>query len=235
MTPSKPFSSFKKIGILVVLLIMPTAIFYFLVYAGVHKVNRLKIYGPKEIVESSRRGATVYDTVYHSVQPVPLTDLKGRPFNMQNLAGKIYLVHFIDHALLDDIPKEIVFDVADFLPGFKELLMVSIFENYDSAKVIPKPSERSRKLQNEDEKWIYLTGDSAHLFKLKFEGYFKADPQEPVKLDPYSLVLVDRDARVRGYYNPIMLKEINEMKKEISMLYKEYELALKGNKYIRFN
>lgn len=214
---------------------MPTAIFYFLVYAGVHKVNRLRIYGPKEIIETTRRGATVYDTTFHTVKAVPLSTLDGNPFSMQQLEGKIYMVHFIDHKLLDDIPKEIVFDVADFLPGFQELIFVSIFENYDSSKVVPKPSERSRKLQNEDQKWLYLKGDSLHLAQLKNEGYFKADPADTLKIDPYSLVLVDRDARVRGYYNPIMLKEINELKKEISMLYKEYELALKGNKYIRFN
>jgi protein SCO1/2 len=226
----------KKILILSALLILPSALFYVMIYTGVHKVNRLKFYGPKAITESRKRGATVVDTVYHQI-PSFIAERSDKSVYISDtvLNKTIYLFHFLDYRVLKDIPKEVVFCASEILPTFTELRFVTMVEHPDSSLQIPLPSSRTPKLAGFDNRWDVITGSDSLLNILKYDGYFKPDLSDSVIQDPYSLVLIDREGHIRGYYNPVKMKEISEMKKEILMLFKEYELAFKTNKYIDFN
>lgn len=241
MSQQKPSKgkSFTKALVLIVLFIAPAAVFYFLIYAGVHKVNRLKFYGPKTFTVKKIRGSEVADTTYHQIPPFTLTNIAGtepKGFNSKSLEGKIYLAHFLDRSMLHDIPKEVVYTAYEILPFFQELNFVTFWENSDTAniKYIP-PSDRTRKLQGMDHQWIELKGNDSIISRLKTEGYFKADPNSKEVFDPSSIVLVDKEGRIRSYFNPVMQAEITNAKKEILLLYKEYELAYKTHRFIEFN
>ena len=66
MSDSKRKKLFK-IVVLVSLLILPTVLFYFFIYTGVHKVNRLPFYGPVTMVDKTVKGKTVKDTSYFEI------------------------------------------------------------------------------------------------------------------------------------------------------------------------
>lgn len=227
-----------KMLVLIGLFVAPAAVFYFLIYAGVHKVERLKFYGPKTYTLKMVRGAEVADTLYHEIMPFVLvgnSDSGQVPYNSKNLDGRIYLAHFLDASQLTEIPKEITFAASEILPRFPELVWVTFWENSDS--IVPQyvlPSERTRKLTGTDHQWIELSGKDSVVQYLKNEGYFKHDESEPVT-DPGSIVLVDKEGRIRSYFNPAMHGEITNQTKEILLLYKEYELAYKTHKFIQFN
>lgn len=234
-------SSQKKIAkaaLLFVLFILPAAIFYFLIYAGVHKVSRLHFYGPKTITRKMVRGAEVADTTYHQIPKFSLRDLTRTdsvPFPSTNLDGKLYLAHFLDRAYLKDIPKEITYAASEILPEYPDLRWITIWEHADSSQIAyTPPAERTRKLDKIGHQWIELTGSDSLVQYLRTEGYFKKDPASPEKFDPSSVVLVDKEGHIRSYFNPVMQAEISNIKKEILLLYKEYELAYKTHRFIEF-
>jgi len=233
-----PKKKSTKAFVLLVLFVLPAAIFYFLIYAGVHKVNRLHFYGPKTVTYKTVRGAQVADTTYHEIPPFSLIDVSRTdsvPFPSKNLEGHLYLAHFLDRSYLNDIPKEITYAASEILPEFPELRWVTLWEHADSAKIdYTQPGERTSKLKNADHQWIELRGNDSLVQYLRTEGYFKPDPASREKFDPSSVVLVDKEGRIRSYFNPVMQAEISNIKKEIVLLYKEYELAYKTHRFIEF-
>ncbi|MGQ3012419.1 MAG: hypothetical protein ACT6QS_01820 [Flavobacteriales bacterium] len=225
----------KKIAVLFTLFILPALLFYLMVYTGVHKVNRLHFYGPRTVTETQRRGATVYDTTYHSIPAFAAADINGVPFSSKTVEGKIYLAHFIDMSQLQDIPKEVTYLAAETLPLYPSVEFVSFLEKMPAGLKIDLPSVKTSKLSNCDVRWHYVNTTDSLATYLKKEGYFKKDPQDTLNTDPGSVVLVDMEGHIRGYYNPVLQSDASNLKKEISMLYKEYELAFKTHKYIDFN
>lgn len=225
-----------KVFVLLALFIAPAAIFYFLIYAGVHKVNRLKFYGPKKVITKSVRGSMVSDTIYHEIPAFSLLNVSGsEPYSSKNLEGKVYLAHFLDRKIINDIPKEITYAASDILPFFKDVVWVTFWENADTANIsYTKPSDRTRLLSGMDHQWVELKGNDSIISQLKTYGYFGKDPAD-MAFDPSSVVLVDKEGRIRSYFNPVMQGEITNVKKEIVLLYKEYELAFKTHKFIQFN
>lgn len=226
----------KKILVLVALFILPAFFFYLLVYTGVHKVNRLHFYGPKTISQIEKRGSVIQDTSYHSIPQFQAKNVDNIPFSSKTMEGKIYLAHFLDMSQLKEIPKEVTFIAAEILPMYPSIQIVTFLENMpDSGLVLSKPSEKTEKLNGADSRWNYIIVDENTASFLKNEGYFKKDPNDSISFDPSSMVLTDMEGHLRGYYNPVMNAEISNLKKELSLLYKEYELAFKTHKYIEFN
>lgn len=236
--PQRSSKKITKALLLFGLFIFPAAIFYFLIYAGVHKVNRLHFYGPKTITYKTVRGAQVADTTYHEIPPFSLRDVSRTdsvPFPSKNLEGRLYLAHFLDRTYLNDIPKEIIYAASEILPEFPELRWVTIWEHADTAHIAyTKPGDRTTKLAGVNNQWIELTGNDSLLQYLRTEGYFKKDSASAEKFDPSSVVLIDKEGRIRSYFNPVMQAEISNIKKEIILLYKEYELAYKTHRFIEF-
>lgn len=239
MSELKPIKNTRiKVLVLLVLFIAPAAIFYFLIYAGVHKVNRLKFYGPKTVTYKKVRGAEVADTTYHEIPAFKLTNIAGSepmPYNSTNLREKIYLAHFMNRDMMKDMPKEITYAVSEILPEFPDLIWVTFWENADTANITyTLPSERTRKLKGTDNRWIELKGNDSIISRLKTNGYFARDSAD-ASFDPSSVVLIDKEGRIRSYFNPVMQGEIANIKKEILLLHKEYELAYKTHRFIQFN
>lgn len=233
----KKLNKTTKAALLLLLFIGPAAVFYFLIYAGVHKVNRLKFYGPKITETKTVRGGTVTDTIYHQIPGFTLNVIPSDlNFNSKNLEGRLYLGHFLDAALLNEVPKEVVYAASEILPEFPELYWITFWKHADSTKIqYILPSEKTRKLNGADARWIELYGNDSLIQSLQTEGFFKTDPNYPEPFDPSSVVLIDKEGRIRSYFNPVKQGEISNIKKEILLLYKEYELAYKTHRFIEFN
>lgn len=184
------------------------------------------------------RGSEVADTTYHEIPAFSLRDISRTdsvPFPSKNLENRLYLAHFLDRSYLNDIPKEITYAVSEILPEFPQLSWVTIWAHADSSRfTYIKPSERTRKLEGADHQWIELTGKDSLVEYLRTEGFFKKDPASPETFDPSSVALIDKEGRIRAYFNPVMQAELSNIKKEIILLYKEYELAYKTHRFIQF-
>src|SRR5687767_5965209 len=104
-----------KIFVLVSLLILPTVLFYFFIYTGVHKVSRLPFYGPVTMTEKEVKGKTVTDTVYFEIPSVDLLKTDSSKFNPLHLEKRIYVAQFLDFSKMDSIPNQVIFCASEIL------------------------------------------------------------------------------------------------------------------------
>lgn len=222
-----------KIIVLVSLLVLPTVLFYFFIYTGVHKVNRLPFYGPISMVDKTVKGKTVKDTLYFEIPSVDLRRSDSSVFNPLQLEGKIYITHFLDFSMLDTIPNQIVFCASEILNKHPDIYFVTYFEHYNN-QPLPKPSSFTKSLDGKDTSWLYIIVPDDKLDSIKKNGYFIHDPDMKDAPDPYSMLLVDKERRLRGYYNPTYASDIKRANGEVEYLKKEYFLNYRTHKYYEY-
>lgn len=223
-----------KFTVLVSLLILPTVLFYFFIFTGVHKVSRLPFYGPVKMVDKTVKGKTIQDTLYFEIPSVKLLKTDSSTFNPVQLERRIYITHFLDFSKLDSLPKQIIFAASEVLTKHPDIYFVTYLEHYKN-QPLPKPSAFSKSFAGKDTSWLYIIVPDDKLDSIKKNGYFIADPDLKTAPDPYSLVLVDKERRVRGYYNPTIVTEIKRTNGEIEYLKKEYILNYRTHKYYEYD
>jgi hypothetical protein len=218
---------------LVGLFVLPAAIFYMMVYGGYHRVHRLRFYGPHNTVTRTQRGQSVVDTIYFTLTPFSGLDYLGRPYHSDSLLGYVTLVHVLDGRIFRALPKEIVYFGSEALGTFPDLRMVTIFRNRFPAD-FSFPSRLTSRLAKDSLRWHFVVLDSASCDLLIRQGLFATENPDSLAYDPAGIALLDKEHHIRGYYNPVLLADINDMKKEVQHLYKEYELAFKTHRLVRF-
>ena len=78
-------------------------------------------------------------------------------------------------------------------------------------------------------KWHFLTGNKADLYALARKSFFVLKPAEAQNLGDAgsdfihtnNFVLIDKNLRIRGYYDGTSLKEVNELISDIKRLQNE--------------
>lgn len=222
-----------KIFVLVSLLILPTVLFYFFIYTGVHKVSRLPFYGPVTMTEKEVKGKTVTDTVYFEIPSVDLLKTDSSKFNPLHLEKRIYVAQFLDFSKMDSIPNQVIFCASEILKKHSDIYFVTYLEHY-KGQPIPKPSSYTPNLTGKDTAWLYIMVPDNKLDSIRTNGYFINDPDMKDPIDPYSMVLVDKERRIRGYYNPTLASDIKRVQGEIEYLKKEYFLNYRTHKYYEY-
>lgn len=224
--------SLIKFSVIIGLLVFPTLIFYFFVYTGVHHVSRLPFYGPHKIVKKKERGRIVNDTVYYEISGYTALSYDSTSFSISSTDGIIYIAHFLDFSVLDKIPKEIIFIISDVLADHSDIQVITHINHYQG-EPLPKPSEITPKLAGKDSVWHYLLIDDSVSFVIQHLYFSTGDGEIPQ--DPFSLVMVDKEKRIRGYYNPVLAADVKRLKQELSYLKREYELNFKTHRYFKYN
>lgn len=228
----KTSSPLIKFSVIIGLLAVPTLIFYLFVYTGVHHVSRLPFYGPSQVVEKTERGKLVKDTIYHEVTSYAAIFPDSTSYNISSTNGIIYLTHFLDFSVLDGIPKEATYMISEALADHSDIQIITHIYNYQG-EPLPKPSEITPKLAGKDSVWHYLLINDSLSSAIQQRYFATGDGDTPQ--DPFSLVMVDKEKRVRGYYNPVLAADVKRLKQEISYLKREYELNFKTHRYFKYN
>jgi len=77
-----------------------------------------------------------------------------------------------------------------------------------------------------DGKWNVTTGSKKHIYELARKSYFAVIDQgngdENDFIHTEQFVLVDKERRIRGYYDGTEKEDIEKLKKDISLLKSEY-------------
>lgn len=233
MEQSGKKKAFKFI-VLISLLVLPTVLFYFFIYTGVHKVSRLPFYGPVQIVDKEVKGKTVKDTLYFEIPSVSLLTPESKYFNPIQLERSIYIAHFLDFNKMDSIPKQIIFCASQILQQHPDVKFITYIENYKQ-QTLPKPSTFTKLLEGKDSSWVYVIVPAQSVDSIKTNGYFINDPDLNNKPDPYSIVMVDKERRIRGYFNPTLAGDIKKANGELSYLKKEYLLNYRTHRYYEYD
>jgi len=165
-------------------------------------------------------------------------DFTTLPFSLINQYGdtiteaitenKITVVDFFFTTCGSICPKMTMnmFKVGEEMKGREDFVILShtVFPQNDSAEVLLKYAQD---YQATDLPWQFLTGSKDSIYKLARQSYFvvtdEPDTNGPDFIHTQNFVLVDKEHRLRGFYDGTNQKEIERLLGDINTLTKSYE------------
>lgn len=214
--------SFSKALILLGILLVPS-VSYLIISSGKNNYARLEIFGPRE---ASSSGST--DTIYHTVAPFKLSAHTGNEFSSEALRGKIYVTDFF-FATCPTICPKMNMQMKRVQEAYKddpEISLVSFTVNpeKDTVEALAAYAVEYGVIPG---KWVFLTGDKKQIYDLARYSFFitamKGDGGPDDFVHSEKIVLIDKDSRIRGYYDGTDYESVNLLIDEIKVLKWEYE------------
>jgi protein SCO1/2 len=199
------------------------------VYFALYYKPNLKIYNPSDIniklVDKTKRGV-IRD---HTVGDFSLIDQMGKHITPKDFENKIYVANFI-FTTCEGICPAMTGNVTSIYKEFindDEIKFIShsVTPEIDSVPVLKAFAEKYE-IEKHD-KWHFTTGARKHIYELARMHYFAAQdtgnggPNDFLHTE--NLVLVDKEKRLRGFYDGTNYNDIDQLKEDIVQLKEEYE------------
>ena len=135
------------------------------------------------------------------VSDFSLVDQNGNAVTLGDLKGKVWVANFFWTHCPGKCPMmtQRMGTLQSALPQGADARLVSITVDpkSDSPEVL---KEYAQRFGAKDERWLFLTGDLQAIIRLAREGFHLNATENPNDHE-LRLVLVDRDARIRGYFD----------------------------------
>ncbi len=216
---------FKKFTpIILVLLIFFAGIF---VSQHILKSSRkLKIFNPADInpalVDSSLRSLNKF----HRIADFELINQEGKIISQKNFDGKIYVADFFFTTCPSICPKmstqmqrvyEKFFDNENVL-----ILSHTVMPEVDSVPVL---AEYAKKYNADSKKWFFVTGEKKKIYELARKSYFAVNNEgsgdEHDFIHTENFILVDKNRRIRGFYDGTSPEDVDRLIEETGILLNE--------------
>ncbi|MFI5217972.1 MAG: SCO family protein [Bacteroidia bacterium] len=216
---------FKRILVVASILIIPS-VFYLVIRTGKNNFKHLEIFGPKEISATSTNG--IPDTIYHTIGNFSLTDQYGRTVSKDLVANKIYVADFFFATCKTICPKmsDQLERVQDKFKNDSDFVILSHTVNPegDSVTVLFDYAQKHHAIKD---KWFFLTGDKKQIYDLARTSYFatamKGDGGPDDFIHSEQFALIDKDGRIRGFYDGTDRAEVSRLMDEVLVLMNEYK------------
>lgn len=159
--------------------------------------------------------------VYSDVPEFQLTAQDGQPFDSKVLAGKIWVADFIYTTCPGPCPRMTsqMHEVQNGILKMPDVKLVSF--TVDPARDTPQVLAAYAKLHGASaEHWYFLTGPPSTLQKLDRDT-FKLGNLNATLEHSTRFVLVDRQSRIRGYYDTSESQSIPKLIESIYALARE--------------
>lgn len=199
----------------------------YLFYNALQPKKMLPVYQPSMVDPTLVDSTLHYKKKYHKIADFALTNQNGETITQDDYKDKIYVADFffttcpticpIMTKNMGDIQKSILEDDEVML------LSHSVTPAIDS---VPQLKKYALEKGVVDRKWNLVTGDKKHIYELARKSYLA------VKTDgdggPYDMIhtenfiLVDKEKRIRGFYDGTNPKEIDKLLEDLKILKDSY-------------
>jgi len=184
----------------------------------------LPILGPRELVESEINGKLQEDTIYHSIADFNFIDQNGEDVNAKTVENKIYVADFFFASCPTICPKmhAQMLRVYEATKENDNLIFIShtMDPDRDTVEVLKLVAEKVGSIDSK--RWHFVTGVREEIFQLGNKSYMAAlskDPDAPGgNLHSGAFILVDKQRRIRGFYDGTRSVEVDVLIKDIGML-----------------
>lgn len=189
--------------------------------------KKLRVYGPKDL-NPKLVDESVRKKQKHRIGAFTLTDQRGRTITEKDLEGKIYVADFF-FTTCEGICLDMSRNMAKIQEEFadeKSLMLLSHSVTPEIDTVLALMAYGELHSANND-RWLLLTGERKHIYNLARKEYFAAKhdgdggPNDMVHTENF--VLVDKEKRIRGFYDGTNDDEVEQAMDDIKTLLKEYE------------
>jgi protein SCO1/2 len=162
---------------------------------------------------------------YGTVPAFQLTNQNGQPFGSAQLAGKIWIADFIYTTCPGPCPM-ISSRMSELQKPLEKtdvhLVSFSVDPEKDTPGVLGSYAER---LQAEPGRWDFLTGPKSVIYKLSHDSFKLAvsdgSDVQGIPVHSTRMVLVDRRAQIRGYYDATEADAITKLVADTTHLLRE--------------
>lgn len=212
--------SFRRVIAILAVLILPS-LFYLWIIRGKNNYNTLEILGPK-ILQSNG------DTLYHTIPEFDFINQYGEHITSNNVAGKIYVADFF-FTTCQTICKDMSDQMFRLQEEYKNdpevvLLSHSVDPENDTVEVLLNYAEKYKATRG---KWHFLTGSRESIYTVCQKGYFMVAEEAKTGPDAFihsnQFTLVDKEGRIRGFYDGTDVYDVKKLIEDIRVLKYEYK------------
>ena len=217
----------KKILILVAILIIP-GVAYLILQTGNNNYQRLEIFGPKEPVTKTVNGKQVTDTLFHTIGNFSFIGHDSSLVTQELFKNKIYVTDFFFTTCKTICPRmsNQLMRVQNEFKDDENILLLSHTVNPEE-DTPPVLAEYAAKHNAISGKWYFVTGDKKQLYDMARNSYFVTAMEGNGGPDDFihseQMVLIDKEKRIRGFYDGTDYNDISRLIDEIKVLRWEYD------------
>ena len=158
-----------------------------------------------------------------NIQDFQLLDTQMKEVSLKDLKGRVWIADFI-FTTCSGICPVMTKHMLTLHRSFRmvdDLIMVSITVNpeYDSPMVL---AQYAKSHGIDEKKWLFLSGSYDEIKDLAVKSFKIGSVEEPI-FHSGQFVLVDRKARIRGYYDGTQKESIQELFHDTARLIRERE------------
>ena len=218
------FSKFKfffaVLGVLSVIIV-------FLFYNALKPEQRLPIYQPNMVSATLVDSSMQYVRKYHSIADFKLVNQNGDTITQNTYTDKIYVADFF-FTTCPSICPIMTANLAEVQDKFKDdnevlLLSHSVTPEIDSVAQLKKYAIEKGVI---DQKWNLVTGDKKQIYELARKSYLAVmddgDGGAYDMIHTENFMLIDKERRIRGYYDGTNKEEVEKLIRDIEILKSTY-------------
>lgn len=218
------FSRFKfffaVLGVLSVIIVI-------LFYNALKPEERLPIYQPNMVTATLVDSSMQYVRKYHSIADFKLINQNGDTITQNTYADKIYVADFF-FTTCPSICPLMTANLAEVQDEFKDdnevlLLSHSVTPEIDSVAQLKKYAVEKGVI---DQKWNLVTGDKKQIYELARKSYMAVmddgDGGAYDMIHTENFMLIDKERRIRGYYDGTNKEEVEKLIRDIEILKSTY-------------
>ena len=191
------------------------------------QLERLPIYGHRQINERLENGITIYDTVFHTIPDFVFTNQENNPVSNNTFSDQVYVADFFFTSCptICPIMKTQMLRVHEAYRHEPEfgILSHTIDPEYDNVEVLKDYSER---LQVDTDQWHFVTGDKDKIYEIGEKSYLVTVGEDEDAAGGYihsgAFLLVDKERRIRGVYDGTNEDQVDRLIADIPILLEEY-------------
>lgn len=189
--------------------------------------EKLKIYNPADVNPRLVDFSMKHITKDHTIADFELINQNGQKITNKNYKDKIYVADFF-FTRCQTICINMAYNMGELQNLYKKdidimFLSHSVTPVIDSVTVLKEYADRKGVI---DGKWNITTGAKTHIYELARKSYFavldEGTGDENDFIHTEQFVLVDKEKRIRGYYDGTEKEEMEKLKKDIVLLKEEY-------------
>lgn len=168
------------------------------------------------------------DTIYHTIQDFQLVDQDSSSVTNETFSDKVYVADFFFTSCPTICPKmkAQMLRVYGKFENNPEVAILShtIDPAYDTVALLKDYSER---LGVSADKWKFVTGYQDYIYELAEKSYMSIADEDGNAPGGFvhsgAFLLVDKDRRIRGFYDGTVPEQVDVLMNDIERLLKEYE------------
>lgn len=190
--------------------------------------KKLKVYSPADVNPKLVDPTVKHVRNNHKIADFSLINQNGKTITNKDYEGKIYIADFF-FTRCQTICIVMAYNMGELQEYYKNdedimFLSHSVTPVIDSVSVLKAYALKKGVI---DKKWNVTTGPKKHIYDLARKSYFavldEGEGDENDFIHTEQFVLVDKERRIRGFYDGTKKEDMEKVKNDIKLLKAEYD------------